>query len=372
MRILVTMLALVLLALPTLGRQAPAGLAGTVQPFVAAHQVAGAVLLVADRERILAHEAVGYADVATQMPMKIDSVFWIASQTKPITATALMLLVDEGKLKLDDPVEQYLPEFKNIQLAGKKPTNTMTVRQLLNHTSGMPFKSTQEQPTLDVLSIKDSVLTYTQTPLVSEPGTKFLYSNCGINTAGRLIEVIAQMPYETFLQKRLLDPLGMKETTFWPTPEQVPRLAKVYKPNAAKTNLEVSQIQHLRYPLTDRQRQPMPGGGLFSTAGDVAKFCQLILNEGKWEGKQLVSAAAVAEMTRKQTPADLKDAYGLGFAVNGAYCGHGGALATDMAIDRTKGIITVYLVQHQGFPGEGAKAKDKFREAALAKFAISQ
>ena len=174
-------------------------------------------------------EAVGWADVAAGMPMREKKLFWIASQSKPITATALMMLVDEGKVKLDDPVEKYLPEFKDQWLAVeqdkdhillKKPKHPITVRNILSHTSGLPFKSALEQPTLDLLPLRVAVRSYAMTPLQFEPGSKYQYSNAGINTAGRIIEVVSGMPYEEFLDKRLFEPLGMKDTTFWPNEEQ--------------------------------------------------------------------------------------------------------------------------------------------------------
>ena len=115
------------------------------------------------------------------------------------------------------------------------------------------------------------------------------------------------MPYEQFMEQRLFQPLGMKDTTFWPSPQQVRRLAKSYKANAAKTGLEETTITQLRYPLTDRTRQPMPAGGLFSTASDVARFCQMILNGGTLDGKRYLSEAAVKQMTSRQTPDALTD-----------------------------------------------------------------
>src|SRR5207248_8091563 len=163
--------------------------------------------------------------------------------SKPITAVGLMILVDEGKVKLDDPVEKYLPEFKSIWLAAykdnddmllKRPKKSMLVRHLLDHTSGMPFKSDLEVPTLDRVSLRDATLSYAMTPLQSEPGTKYAYSNAGLNAAGRIIEVVSKVPYEDFMDKSLFEPLGMKDTTFWPSESQLTRLAKAYKPAADK------------------------------------------------------------------------------------------------------------------------------------------
>ena len=156
---------LILVAVPACarGQAAPSAAAGKIaavlQPFVGNHAMAGAVTLVADKDKILDLEAVGYADLAAKQPMRTDCVFWIASQSKPITAAALMILVDEGKLKLEDPVEKYLPEFRGQMVVAekdkdhvllRKPRHPITVRNVLSHTSGLPFKSPIEEPTLDL------------------------------------------------------------------------------------------------------------------------------------------------------------------------------------------------------------------------------
>ena len=375
---------LVGLLLPLAGRadETPAvasrKIAAALQPFVDSHSLAGAVTLVADKDRVLSLAAVGFADVAAKKPLRTDALFWIASQSKPITATALMMLVDEGKVKLDDPVEKYLPEFKNVWLAAerdkdhvllRRPKRPITVRDILSHTSGMPFSSALERPALDLLPLRVAVGSYALTPLQFEPGSKYQYSNAGINTAGRIIEVVSRIPYEDFLQKRLFDPLGMKDTTFWPNEEQLGRLARSYAPNADRSGLKAITIGQLTYPLNDRKRQPMPAGGLFSTAADVGRFCQLVLNRGVYKGKRLLSEAAVKEMTSKQTPEAVKVSYGLGWSTGGGNVGHGGAYATGMNIDIRRGLITVFMVQHAGFPGNGNQSQAAFRKAAQEIFA---
>jgi CubicO group peptidase (beta-lactamase class C family) len=363
-------------------RPAPAAdpsVASALQPYVDRHVLAGAVTLVADKEKVLSLEAVGYADVAAKTPMRTDALFWIASQSKSITAAALMTLVDEEKVRLDDPVGKYIPEFKNVWLTAekdkdhvllKRPNRAVTIRDILSHTSGLPFKSAMEEPTLDHLTLRDGARSYAISPLEFEPGTKYQYSNAGINTAGRIIEAVAGMPFEDYLQKRLFDPLGMKDTTFRPTEEQVARLAKAYRPNAEKSGLTETTIGQLRYPLTDRTRQPMPAGGLFSTAADVGRFCQMMLNGGELGGKRVLSEAAVKEMTRRQTAEGIKDSYGLGWSVGNGTFGHGGAFATNMSVDVNRGLVTVFLVQHAGFPGDGGKAQGAFRQAAEERFGM--
>ena len=228
--------------------------------------------LVADKNKVLSLEAIGYADIAADKPMRTDALFWIASQSKPITATAFMMLVDEGKVNLDDPVEKYLPEFKDQWLSAeraadhqllKKPQHPITVREILSHSSGLPFKSFIEQPTLDLLPLRVGALSYANTPLDFEPGTSYRYANAGINTAGRIIEVVSGLAYEDFLDQRLFRPLGMHDTTFWPSKQQVTRLAESYKPNAQKTGLEQTTITQLRYPLSDRHAGRCPPVGCF-------------------------------------------------------------------------------------------------------------
>jgi CubicO group peptidase (beta-lactamase class C family) len=357
--------------------ESPKSIAAQLQPFVDGHTLAGAVTLVASKDKVLDVETVGYMDVAAKKPMRPDALFWIASQSKAITAAGLMMLADEGKVNVDDPVEKYLPEFKGQRVVKEEdkdhtlletPEHPITVKNVLSHTSGLPFKSPIEAPTLDVLPLETRVRSYAMLPLQFEPDTKYQYSNAGINTAGRIIEVVSGMPYEEFLQKRLFDPLGMKDTTFWPNDEQLTRLAKAYKPNAAKNDLEETPIAQLKYPLNDRTRQPMPAGGLFSTAADVARFCQMLLNGGVFEGKHYLSEAAVKQMTSRQTAPEINQSYGFGLSVSEHGFGHGGAYSTNMSVDTQKGLVTVYLVQHAGYPNgdEGKKIQPTFQKAASA------
>ncbi|HZV05745.1 MAG TPA: serine hydrolase domain-containing protein [Gemmataceae bacterium] len=358
-------------------------IAAVLQPFVDRHALAGAVILVADKDKVLSLEAVGFADITAKKSMPFDALFWIASQSKSITATALMMLVDEGKVRLDDPVAKYLPEFKGqwlraygdnqVQLL-KKPKQRTTVRHILSHISGLPFKSAMEEPTLDLLPLDLAVRSYAMTPLDFEPGTKyFQYSNAGINTAGRIIEVVSGMPYEKFMDKRLFEPLGMKDTTFWPSEDQLKRLAKSYKPNEDKNGLVEVKIGQLKYPLNDRTRQPMPAGGLFSTATDVGRFCQMVLNGGKFNGKRYISEDAVKQMATTQIGDPAKGGYGLGWSTHGnGVFGHGGAQATNMTIDPQHGLITVFMVQHAGFPKDGNKAHGAFQKAALQRYGASR
>lgn len=370
--------ALLALLLPGLAH-AQSALTTALQPFVDRQELAGAVMLVANKEKVLATEAVGSADIAAKSPMKTDSLFWIASQSKPITGAAVMLLVDEGKISLDDPIDKYLPEFKGLMYVAektddqkvlKKMPQMPTVRHVLSHTSGMPFKSAIEEPTLDLYPLSVRVKSYAMTPLDFAPTTKYQYSNAGINTAARIIEVVEHTTFENFLDTRFFKPLGMSDTTFWPNEAQAARIAKSYKPGPENKGLVETTIGQLYYPLTDRQvRFPMPAGGLFSTANDIARFYRMLLNGGELDGQRYLSPAAMKEITRRQTPETVKDSYSLGFSVSPTTFGHGGAYSTNTVAENDTGLIYIWLVQHAGFPGEGGKAQDAFRKAARTSFA---
>jgi CubicO group peptidase (beta-lactamase class C family) len=346
-----------------------------LSPFIERGELAGAVALVTDAGGTLAVDCVGWADIELKRPMTPDTLFWIASESKPMTAAAVMMLVDEGKIALDDPVEKYLPEFRAQMLVAEKsetqtvltkPARPITIRDCLSHVSGLPFKSAAEEPVLDGLPLATAVRTYAMTPLQTEPGTAYQYSNAGINTAARVLEVVSGMAYEQFMQERLFDPLGMKDTTFWPDDAQVARLAKSYRPDKDKTKLEAFEISQLRYPLSDRiHRFPMPAGGLFSTAEDTARFARMLLNLGELAGHRYLSEDAVAELSRRQTPASLSNAYGLGFAVGPDWFGHGGAHATNLEIHPGKSRGFVWMVQHAGFLGEGKEAQGVFKTQFL-------
>ncbi|QDT90373.1 serine hydrolase domain-containing protein [Gimesia algae] len=356
----------------------PESAVSVLQPYVDRHELAGAVALVADKDQILSVETVGFADLEGGKAMPADAMFWIASQSKGMTATAVMMLVDEGKISLDDPVEKYLPEFKGQMVIAekddnhvllRKPSHPITIREVLNHVSGLPFKSVMEVPTLDALPLEAAVRSYAMTPLQTEPGTHYQYSNAGINTAARILEVVSGKKYEDFMQERLFDPLGMKDTTFWPNAAQVARLAKSYRPDASKTDLAEFPLNQLTYPLTDTaHRFPMPAGGLFSTAQDTAIFCQMLLNGGEFKGKHYLSEAAFKELTTRQTPETVKQSYGLGLAVGPDWFGHGGAHATNMEIRPEDGIVTIWMVQHGGFPGKGKEAQGAFKNWARQRY----
>lgn len=338
-----------------------------LQPLVENHTIGGAVTLVANKNGTTYLHPVGFQNLAAKTPMPADALFWIASVSKPVTATAFMMLVDEGKVNLDDPVEKYLPEFKGQKVYRTRPdpkqpiaahpkpsdlvpaAHPITVREVLSHTSGLPFKSAAQPGALDLLPLKDAVGTYAAEPLLFQPFTDYSYSNEGLNTAARIIEVVSGMPYEQFMQQRLFDPLGMKDTTFWPTTEQAARIATTYKLDKQNNALQPTPVDQLTYPLSDRaHRFPMPAGGLFSTAADLEKFCRMILNGGALDGKRYISERSLHQMTSTENGALGNTNYGFGWGVSKDGFGHGGAYKNSIDIDPVAGRVLVFMVQQNG------------------------
>jgi CubicO group peptidase (beta-lactamase class C family) len=302
-----------------------------------------------------------------------------------------MMLVDEGKLSLDDPVEKHLPEFKGQMVQegdrpARPPRHPITVREIMDHTSGLVLAG--DKMLKRTHSLKDDVAQYAARPLRQEPGTKYEYNNCGINTAGRIIEVVSGMAYAEFMQQRLFNPLGMSDTTCWPNEEQAARLAHTARSTEDKKGLvEIKQDKDVKPEVIAKwsgsahvpaavtadmgagiafeydKRYAMPAGGYFSTARDLGRFCRMLLRGGELDGKRYLSEKAVREMSAIQTggvPVNPQEAYGVGWSVKikdeegpsvGSY-GHRGARRTAMWIDPHNELAMVILVERFDMPGD--------------------
>src|SRR5476651_1674168 len=196
--------------------------------FVSSNEIPGAVALVATKDSVLHISAVGQSDLASGRKMKTDDIFWIASMSKPMTCVAVALLADDGKLSSDDPVEKYLPEFRDMWVAGEqtaqqrvlvKAARPITLRDLATHTSGLgEYRVTDPHWSLAAM-----IKVLSREPLRFQPGTRWAYSTAGMDTLGRVVEAVSGMSYDKFLQTRLFDPLSMKDTTFWISPAQEKR-----------------------------------------------------------------------------------------------------------------------------------------------------
>ena len=314
MRLMALGLAAALLASPALAGKPETVAKAALQPYVERKEIAGAVVVILDRDKVLEEDTVGYADIAARRPMSEDALFWIASTSKPFVGTAVMMLVEEGKLSLDAPVSSYLPGF-DPQVADKPddPANTtthppakpVTLRMLLSHTSGMYSSTPADQPSEDALPLAERAKSYSRL-LQFEPGRQFWYGNADINLAAYIVEQVSGMPYEQFLRTRLLDPLGMSDTSFCPSEAQLTGLPTAYTIDTAGTALEPLQIPFLHYPLSDCAfRYPSPAGGLFSTAHDLGRFMQMLLRGGELAGHRYLTQASIDEMTRNRLNEEL-------------------------------------------------------------------
>ena len=354
-------------------------------------EFAGAVTMVVGPDRIIALEAFGLADIASGRPMRKDSVFWIASMTKPITAMGVLMLVEEGKLGLDDPVEKYLPSFKAQKFAtptGPVPTpRPVTVRDLLTHTSGLsPAMPTAANQPVDTIPLAAMVDHSGRTPLISAPGAKWAYSNTGINTLGRIIEVVSGQPYPDFVQKRFFDPLDMNSTSFWPDDTLQASLATPYRKDKATGKLIAAGNSRFSNPLQNRARTAIPAGGLFSTANDLAQLCQMILRGGELDGHRFLRPETLKLMTTNQLGEMPKVSFaegmrmGLGFHVVGTPIGvteslspgsfgHGGAYGTQAWIDPVRRQAYVLLIQRTDLANsDGSEIRREFQKTAVEAF----
>src|SRR5947208_881157 len=271
------------------------GIGAAMQEMIAKNEIAGAVTVVVTKDKLVHLESTGFADVAAKRPMTPDTLFWIASMTKPITGTAILMLQDEGKLNVADPVANYLPGFANLKTPSGKPAN-LTITQILTHTSGLGEASGSDAQKAKTLA--DLVPLWLAAPMQYEPGEKWKYTQSGINAAARIVEVVSGMTFDVFLHKRLFDPLGMRHTTFYLTDDLRKQLATAYAKTNATGALEAVPP---RPEFGPRDRPPQGNGGLYSTGPDYARFCQMLLSGGRFGGRRYLSAAAVKFLSTPQT-----------------------------------------------------------------------
>jgi CubicO group peptidase (beta-lactamase class C family) len=351
-----------------------------MKSFVEARDIAGAVTLVADENEILHLSAVGFSDLEARSPMSTDAVFWIASMTKPITATAVMMMQEEGKLSVDDPVSKYLPEFADLKDAAGNPV-TITLKQCLTHSSGLAELSPDEAARITTLAELTPLVA--AKPVQFAPGSKWQYCQTGINTVARVVEVVSGKTFPDFLQERLFSPLGMKDTSFYPAAEAAARLANSYKRSDGGELEKVDLFFLNGKSPSEKSHYPMANGGLFSTATDYSKFARMILRSGEFDGKRYLKPESVKQMTTVQS-GDLVtgftpgNAWGLGWCIvrepqgvsealsPGAF-GHGGVFGTQAWIDPAKNRIYIFMVQRANFPNSDASLVRRAFQNAAAK-----
>jgi len=348
-----------------------------MKPYLESYKLAGVVSLIADKSgKVHYKNLLGYANVDAKTPITEDNVFWIASMTKMFAGASIMMLTDEGKVSLDDPVTQFIPQLEKWMVVEEKDAShvllkplarPVTVRHVLSHTSGLTGSSELQQATgSDSTPLKARALSSVTGPLQWQPGDKYQYGNQGMNIAARIVEVVSGMPYEEFLQKRFFNPLGMTETTFWPSDAQIARLAGAYGPNKEKSGYARGGLKFLTQPYSDRvHRFPEAGGGLFSTTHDILRYGLMLANDGELDGKRYLSHAAMEELRKEQT-GRTKVNYSLGYHLRNGMFGHDGAYGTDLSVNPTNGMVAVFMIQCTG-PDLWA-ARDLFLNTATQVF----
>jgi CubicO group peptidase (beta-lactamase class C family) len=389
MKFVIVLLALTLSAAPpaTVGKTGmDAARLGQIpkrmQEFVDKGTIAGVITLVQRHGEVAAIDAVGYADATTKKPMTPDTIVSIMSMTKPFVSVCIAMLAEEGKIGLNDPVERHLPEFKG-QKGGSRP---ITIRDLLTHTSGLATQPPQNIGWGDFFqrmdrSLAEAVQAYAQTPLDFEPGTKWQYSNMGIDTLGRIVEVTSAMSFEGFLEERILKPLGMTDSFIAPPAAKLPRIALVHNYKEGRLQLSEGLFYQSNPKVRSTASFSAPSYGMYSTARDLAKFYQMMLNGGTYGGKRYLSKAAIGTLTMVHTQGlraghSAGTGFGLAWEVVaeplgtlnlmsiGSY-GHGGAWGTYGWVDPKKDLVGVFLIQSSGGP-DGTAVRNAFMAMAAA------
>lgn len=324
---------------------------GVLGGYVDSGRIAGAVSVMSDRDCNEKFDCVGWADMENRVPMSPDTLFAVFSMTKTFTGAAIMCAIDEGKMSLDDEVSKYLPEFADVRKEdGSKPKRPLTVRDLMSHVSGFD----QGLGVVDRdITLREVARRLAATKLKAEPGEVFRYGNSWICSAAACLEIAVGMPYERYLKLKILDPLGMKDTTFTPDEEQLKRLVKAYtsddKPLRPASD---GCAKQLVFPKKAKIH-PAASGGLFSTPRDMVKFSQMLAHHGERKGRRIISRKTFDTIFAvKQTPCALPNPYTVGSWLYGDWFGHEGAMRTDQRANLRTGHCRVFFIQTENKAGK--------------------
>jgi CubicO group peptidase (beta-lactamase class C family) len=368
-----------------------------MQEHVDDERIAGAVAAVARRGKVAYLESVGKRDIENDVEMSADTIFRIASMTKPITSVAVLILYDDGLIRLNDPVSKYIPEFDrpNVLASGQvrktiPAKRRITIEHLLTHTSGLTYHWDAQLGSLyrdagithgliqDDGVLAEKMKKLAGIPLLHHPGEKWTYG-LGVDVLGRVVEVASGQTLEEFFQERIFEPLSMKDTHFFIPHDKMPRLAAVYAPKSkgglrrlgSEPVEEGSLVYSADHPYVGRRRYFSGGGGLCSTVGDYMRFSQMLLNLGELDGKRVLKRRTVRLMTRDHV-GELSENQGFGLGVSvarntkesggldcvGSY-GWGGFWYTTFFVDPKKQMIGVCMAQLH--PEGGATLNSRFK-----------
>ena len=326
---------------------------------------------------------IGWADVDAKRPITLDDPYMQCSQTKGFCGVTVAILVEEGRLSLDDPVAKYLPEFGTLWVETAadgetrtltKAKNTLTVRMCLNHTGGFPFEIPAKQYNIPGggwtggMPIRSVAATAAAQPLLFEPGTKELYSNTGIDIAAAVVETVTGQKWEAFLQEKVLDPLGMTETRFKPTDAQLARQVELYEIHEGQPARRLEANGWEQRPYNDDHVFPSAGAGLWTTARDQIKFYKMLMNLGVGDnGARILQEQTVRELLATTSRPAGMNTYSLGLTIGGEWFGHSGAWGTNCMVNPTRKRLNLWVVQINGpspWNDDRVKAENAFFEEA--------
>ena len=314
-------------------------------PYVERGEIAGVVSVISDPDYSVRVDCFGYADVENRRPMDMDTVFAIFSMSKTFAGCAIMVAIDRGILSLDDPVAKYLPEFESVK-------NKITIHDCMCHITGITGGATDLVKRR--VPLREAARHFAEDGVVVAPvGARFRYGNAHIETAVACLEVASGVPYERFLRENVLDPLGMDDTRFEPTPDMVDRMVKQYTTKGGPFEPGQDRYRHqLDFPVGYKV-YPSPAGGLFSTPRDMIRFSQMLAHHGEWRGVRIVSPKTFDETwAKKQTPPEVKEPYTVGSWLFGDWFGHEGALRTDQRANLRTGHARVFFIQTENKAGK--------------------
>jgi CubicO group peptidase (beta-lactamase class C family) len=359
-----------------------------LRQYVADRKISGAVAAVARKGKLIYLEPVGLQSFETRTPMTDGSLFRVYSMTKAVTAVAVMILVEAGKIRLDDPASKYLPEFRNLKVqdggsgAPRNPSREITIRDLLLHTSGLSHRTSdlyrQHRVRSRAQALPQFVTNITRAPLLEDPGTRFRYSEA-TTVLGRIVEVAGGRPFDAFVKDRILAPLGMTNTMWWVEGEAQKRLVTVYQ-RAQDGTVAPFEIEDV--PFTQKPALIEGAVGLVSTAADFIRFGQMLLNHGTLDGVRLLSAETTQSITRNGLTGAMVQARGgnmgwglanvdvvvgagsRGYLTTIGEYGWDGSAGTFFAVDPSRELVVTLMTQN--LPANPDGLRQKFKAAVVA------
>ena len=336
-----------------------------LQKFVDSGEIAGAISVLYDNG-IQETACLGYADAETKRPITLDDAFMQCSQTKGFCGVTVAMLIEEGRVGLDDPVSQYLPEFRELWIETEstngvrtlvRARNILRVRHVMNHTGGFPF----ELPNTKAMGgwsrrmpLRSVAATAAAMPIQFEPGTRVSYSSIGLDIGAAIVEVVTGLRWEHFLQERVLDPLDMGDTGFWPTEAHLKGRIGLYEVRAGERARRTPYVDWMAPPYNDNRVFPSAGAGLWTTARDQLRFYKMLMNLGVGEnGVRILKRETVLGLLAKSTRASGEVGYSMGLNApekddEDAWFGHGGAWNTSCTVNWHRRQLKLWVVQFAG------------------------